>query len=186
MGKQNIGLKSWEELENSCRFPFRQVGDPEQQTLQWVRTKWLNVLEWPSQSPDLNSAEKLWVDLKIAIQSGPIQPEEAGAEKSCGGKKKKQSSVWCTWRDLLQLKKVGTHRLWADCMLQIYIERLFYLYSNYINLNRFCSIIKTKNPNELLNAKFPPQSEVVKKKKRLIGLLSQMRWGKITNKKTQR
>ena len=56
------------DLRLGRRFTFQQDNDPKlKQNLSGFKGKHLNVLEWPSQSLDLNPIENMWYDLKIAV-----------------------------------------------------------------------------------------------------------------------
>ena len=69
-GRVYKALESAKDLRKGPTFTFQQDNDPKhtvRATMEWFRSKHIHVLEWHSQSSDLNPIENLCLDLEISV-----------------------------------------------------------------------------------------------------------------------
>ena len=63
-------LPSVRALKMGCEWVFQHDNDPKhtaKATKEWLKKKHIKVLEWPSQSSDLNPIKNLWRELKLRL-----------------------------------------------------------------------------------------------------------------------
>ena len=134
------------DLRLGRRFIFQRDNDPKHTTKilkEWLQDNSVNVLEWPSQSPDLNPIEHLWRDLKMAVHqrfpSNLMDLERCCKEEWAKLPKDGCAKLVASYSKRLEAviaAKGASTKYWAKAMnTYVHVISLFFLFL--INLQTF-------------------------------------------------